>query len=153
MLRSAAKNFESVTVVTDPQDYGRVAAELESSRETTLITRLELARKVYATTSRYDGMITMELERLSAAAGRVGLGEKPLLPERVHIALRRQHELRYRENPHQAAALYVPASRAPEGLAAARQLHGKELSYNNFVDLEAARSLAGEFRRPAAGII
>jgi phosphoribosylaminoimidazolecarboxamide formyltransferase/IMP cyclohydrolase len=153
MLRSAAKNFESVTVVTDPQDYERVAAELESSRETTLITRLELARKVYATTSRYDGVITMELERLSAAAGRLELGAKPLLPERVHIALRRQQELRYGENPHQAAALYVPASRAPEGLAATNQLQGKELSYNNFVDLEAARSLAAEFRRPAAVII
>ncbi|HVS89650.1 MAG TPA: bifunctional phosphoribosylaminoimidazolecarboxamide formyltransferase/IMP cyclohydrolase [Candidatus Acidoferrum sp.] len=153
MLRSAAKNFESVTVVTDPQDYERVAAELESSRETSLVTRLELARKVYATTSRYDGTITMELERLSAAAGRVELGAKPLLPERVHIALRRQQELRYGENPHQAGALYVTAGRAPEGLAAANQLQGKELSYNNFVDLEAARSLAGEFRRPAAVII
>jgi len=81
LLRSAAKNFASVTVVTDSQDYERVAAELESSRETSLVTRLELARKVYATTSRYDGMITMELERLSAAAGRVELGAKPLLPE------------------------------------------------------------------------
>jgi len=153
MLRSAAKNFESVTVVTDPQDYDRVAAELESARETSLVTRLELARNVYATTSRYDGMITMELERLSAAAGQVELGEKPLLPERVHLALRRQQELRYGENPHQAAALYVTAGRAPEGLAAAKQLQGKELSYNNFVDLEAARSLAGEFRHPAAIII
>jgi phosphoribosylaminoimidazolecarboxamide formyltransferase/IMP cyclohydrolase len=153
MLRSAAKNFESVTVVSDPQDYERVAAELESSRETSLVTRLELARKAYAATSRYDGMITMELERLSAAAGRVELGAKPLLPERVHIALRRQQELRYGENPHQAAALYVIAGRAPEGLAAAKQLQGKELSYNNFVDLEAARSLAAEFSRPAAVII
>jgi len=153
MLRSAAKNLESVTVVTDPQDYDRVAAELESSRETSLVTRLELARKVYATTSRYDGIITMELERLSATTGRVELGAKPLLPERVHIALRRQQELRYGENPHQAGALYGPASRAPQGLAAAKQLQGKELSYNNFVDLEAARSLAAEFQRPAAVII
>jgi phosphoribosylaminoimidazolecarboxamide formyltransferase/IMP cyclohydrolase len=153
MLRSAAKNFESVTVVTDPDDYERVAAELESSRETSLATRLELARKVFATTSRYDGMITTELERLSAASGHVELGEKPLLPERVHIALRRQQELRYGENPHQAAALYVPAGHAPTGLAAAKQLQGKELSYNNFVDLEAARSLAAEFRQPAAVII
>jgi phosphoribosylaminoimidazolecarboxamide formyltransferase / IMP cyclohydrolase len=153
MLRSAAKNFESVTVVTDPADYERVAAELESSRETSLATRLELARKVFATTSRYDGMITTELERLSAASGHVALGEKPLLPERVHIALRRQQELRYGENPHQAAALYVPAGHAPSGLAAAKQLQGKELSYNNFVDLEAARSLAAEFRQPAAVII
>jgi phosphoribosylaminoimidazolecarboxamide formyltransferase/IMP cyclohydrolase len=153
MLRSAAKNFESVTVVTDPEDYERVAAELESSRETTLATRLELARKVFATTSRYDGLIAMELERLSAGAGRVELGAKPLLPERVHLALRRQQELRYGENPHQAAALYAPANRALEGLAAAKQLQGKELSYNNFVDLEAARSLAAEFRNPAAVII
>jgi phosphoribosylaminoimidazolecarboxamide formyltransferase / IMP cyclohydrolase len=95
----------------------------------------------------------MELERLSAAAGRVELGAKPLLPERVYIALRRQQELRYGENPHQAGAFYVPANRPPEGLAAAKQLQGKELSYNNFVDLEAARSLAAEFRRPAAIII
>jgi phosphoribosylaminoimidazolecarboxamide formyltransferase/IMP cyclohydrolase len=71
----------------------------------------------------------------------------------VYIALRRQQELRYGENPHQAAALYVPAGRAAEGLAAAKQLQGKELSYNNFVDLEAARSLAAEFRQPAAIII
>jgi phosphoribosylaminoimidazolecarboxamide formyltransferase/IMP cyclohydrolase len=152
MLRSAAKNFESVTVVTDPSDYDRVASELEKSRDTSLATRLELARKVFATTSRYDGMITTELERL-AATPHIALGEKPILPERVHIALRRQQELRYGENPHQAAALYVPAGRAPEGLAAAKQLQGKELSYNNFVDLEAARSLAAEFRNPAAVII
>src|SRR5437879_1673702 len=98
-------------------------------------------------------MITMELERLSAASGRVSLSAKPVLPERVHIALRRKQELRYGENSHQAAALYVPAGRAPEGLAAAKQLQGKELSYNNLVDLEAARSLAAEFQNPAAVII
>jgi phosphoribosylaminoimidazolecarboxamide formyltransferase/IMP cyclohydrolase len=153
MLRSAAKNFESVTVVTDPADFERVAKELESTGETTLATRLELARKVFATTSRYDGMITTELERLSAATGLVSLKAKPVLPERVHIALRRQQELRYGENPHQAAALYVLAGRAPEGLAGAKQLQGKELSYNNFVDLEAARNLAAEFKNPAAVII
>src|SRR5438445_11003513 len=68
MLRSAAKNFESVTVITDPANYARVAAELESARETSLATRLELARKVFATTSAYDGMITTELERLAASA-------------------------------------------------------------------------------------
>jgi phosphoribosylaminoimidazolecarboxamide formyltransferase/IMP cyclohydrolase len=153
MLRSAAKNFESVTVVVDPADYDRVAGELEHSGETSLATRLELARKVFATTSRYDGMIAMELERLSAVSGRVELDDRPLLPERVHIALRRHQELRYGENPHQAAALYVPAGRAAEGLAAAKQLQGKELSYNNFVDLEAARSLVAEFRQPAAVII
>ena len=153
MLRSAAKNFESVTVVTDAADFARVLKELESTGETTLETRVELARKVFASTSRYDGMITMELERLVAAAGHVALEARPVLPERVHLALRQQQELRYGENPHQAAALYVPAGRAPEGLAAAKQLQGKELSYNNFVDLEAARSLAAEFQNPAAVII
>src|SRR5215470_7719820 len=153
MLRSAAKNFESVTVVCDPADFERVAREIESSGDTSLGTRLDLARKVFATTSRYDGMITMELERLAAADGHVILQTKPALPERVHVALRKQQELRYGENPHQAAALYAPAGRAPEGLAAAKQLQGKELSYNNFVDLEAARSLAAEFKNPAAVII
>jgi phosphoribosylaminoimidazolecarboxamide formyltransferase / IMP cyclohydrolase len=152
MLRSAAKNFESVTVVTDPADYGKVAQELEASKETSLETRLALALKVFATTSRYDGMITTELERLKAA-GHLALGEKPVLPERVHIALEKRLPLRYGENPHQAAALYVPAGAAPSGLAAAKQLQGKELSYNNFVDLEAARSLAAEFSQPAAVIV
>jgi phosphoribosylaminoimidazolecarboxamide formyltransferase / IMP cyclohydrolase len=153
MLRSAAKNFESVTVVTDPGDYARVAGELAAARETSLATRLELARKVFATTSRYDGLITTELERLSYAAGHLTLGEAPLLPERLHIALQKKDSLRYGENPHQAAALYIPAGKPPAGLAAAKQLQGKELSYNNYVDLEAARSLASEFREPAAIII
>ncbi len=153
MLRSAAKNLESVTVICDPADYDRVATELEKSGETSLATRLELARKVFATTSRYDGLITMELERLAASGHQVELAAKPVLPERMHLALRLQQELRYGENPHQSAALYVPAGKAPDGLAAAKQLQGKELSYNNLVDLEAARGLAAEFKQPAAIII
>jgi phosphoribosylaminoimidazolecarboxamide formyltransferase/IMP cyclohydrolase len=153
MLRSAAKNFESVTVVTDPADYANVAEELEVKKETSLETRLALARKVFATTSRYDGMIATELERLSAAAAHLALSEKPTLPERIHVALAKKQPLRYGENPHQGAALYAPAGVVPFGLAAAKQLQGKELSYNNYVDLEAARSLAAEFRQPAAVII
>ncbi|HKV26181.1 MAG TPA: bifunctional phosphoribosylaminoimidazolecarboxamide formyltransferase/IMP cyclohydrolase [Candidatus Acidoferrum sp.] len=153
MLRSAAKNFESVTVVTDPGDYSRVASELESAGATTLATRVELARKVFATTAHYDGLITTELERLSTAEDHVQLGVKMLLPERIHVALDKKQSLRYGENPHQAAALYVPAGAPPSGLAAAKQLQGKELSYNNYVDLEAARSLAAEFSRPAAVIV
>src|SRR5262249_46998769 len=92
MLRSAAKNFESVTVVTDPDDYPRVAAELESARETSLATRLELAQKAFAATSRYDGIITAELERLSAAPG-LELSAPPALPERLNLALCRQQSL------------------------------------------------------------
>ncbi len=153
MLRSASKNWESVTVVTDPADYDRVAAELEENRETSLATRLELARKVFATTSRYDGMIATALERLSAASGKVELVSEEILPKRVSISLEKQQPLRYGENPHQAAALYAPAGKPASGLAAARQLQGKELSYNNYVDLEAARSIAAEFSKPAAVII
>jgi phosphoribosylaminoimidazolecarboxamide formyltransferase/IMP cyclohydrolase len=153
MLRSAAKNFESVTVVTDPADYARVAEELETARETSFAMRLELARKVFASTSRYDGMITTGLERLSVAGAHLALAEKQALPERLHLALQKKDPLRYGENPHQAAALYVPAGAKPAGLAAAKQLQGKELSYNNYVDLEAARSLAVEFRQPAAIIV
>jgi len=153
MLRSAAKNFESVAVVCDPADYARVAAELWKSRELSLELRLELARKIFAATSRYDGMIATELERLSAGGGHLALGTRPELPQRLHIALERAQGLRYGENPHQKAALYVPAGRAEVGLAGARQLQGKELSYNNLVDLDAAWRLVAEFERPAAAII
>src|SRR5271155_2919025 len=146
-------------MLSDPPDHARGPQKPGAAREPSLATKLELARKVFAATSSYDGKITMELERLSAAqgvggtAGHIALAPKAALPERVHISLRRQQELRYGENPHQVAALYIPAGRAPEGLAAAKQLQGKELSYNNFVDLEAARSLAAEFTRPAAVIV
>ena len=153
MLRSAAKNWESVTVVTDPTDYDRVATELEANRDTTPFTRLDLARKVFATTSRYDGMITTELERISLQSGHATLQTKEILPRRVNVALEKLQPLRYGENPHQAAALYIPAGKAASGLAAARQLQGKELSYNNLVDLESARSLAAEFQNPTAVII
>ncbi len=156
MVRSAAKNFASVAVVTDPADYAPVAAELRDKGELSLVTRLSLARKAYARTARYDGEIATELERLTAsdgAGGGVTLGSLEKLPERIHIALERRQAMRYGENPHQAAALYVPAGRPAAGLAGAKQLQGKELSYNNLVDLDAAWALAAEFRRPAAAII
>ncbi len=154
MVRSAAKNFESVAVVTDPADYARVAAELAAGgRSLALGTRLELARKAFAATARYDGIIATEFERLCAAENSLAVGERPVLPERFHLALGRRASLRYGENPHQRAALYVPAGSVPSGLAGAEQLQGKELSYNNLVDLDAAWALAGEFAQPAAVII
>jgi phosphoribosylaminoimidazolecarboxamide formyltransferase / IMP cyclohydrolase len=152
MVRSAAKNFQSVGIVTDPADYAAIAAELRASRHLSLARRLELARKAYALTSRYDGEITMELERL-AANGAVSMGVPEKLPERLHIALERRQPMRYGENPHQSAALYIPAGRPAVGLAGAKQLQGKELSYNNLVDLNAAWSLVREFARPAVAII
>jgi phosphoribosylaminoimidazolecarboxamide formyltransferase / IMP cyclohydrolase len=153
MVRSAAKNFESVAVVTDPGDYSRLADELRSQKEITASTRLELARKAFALTSRYDGEITMQLERLAANHGVEIAAGLEGLPRRLHLAFERQQEMRYGENPHQKAAFYVPAGGAPAGFAAARQLQGKELSYNNLVDLDSASKLVGEFTRPAAAII
>src|SRR5712692_8978655 len=107
MVRSAAKNFEGVAVVTDPADYPHVASELAAAHALSLETRLELARKAFASTARYDGAIATELERLTVAAGAVHLGKAPELPERLHVSLERLQALRYGENPHQLAALYL----------------------------------------------
>jgi phosphoribosylaminoimidazolecarboxamide formyltransferase/IMP cyclohydrolase len=156
MVRSAAKNFQSVGVVTDPGDYAAIAAELRERGELSLATRLNLARKAYARTARYDGEIATKLERLSVsegAAGGITIGALEKLPQRMHIALERRQSMRYGENPHQAAALYIPAGYPAAGLAGAKQLQGKELSYNNLVDLDSAWALAKEFHRPAVAII
>jgi phosphoribosylaminoimidazolecarboxamide formyltransferase / IMP cyclohydrolase len=152
MVRSAAKNFQSVGVVTDPADYGAVASELREKGDLSLGTRLELARKAFARTARYDGEIATELERL-AAHKTVEINAPSKLPERIHVSLERKQVMRYGENPHQAAALYVSAGRAASGLAGAKQLQGKELSYNNLVDLDAAWRLSLEFREPAVAIM
>jgi phosphoribosylaminoimidazolecarboxamide formyltransferase / IMP cyclohydrolase len=152
MVRSAAKNFQSVAVVTDAADYAAVAAELRGRRELSLATRLELARKAYARTARYDGEIATELERL-AANGDVSIGAPEKLPQRININLERRQTMRYGENPHQQAALYIPAGRPGAGLAGAKQLQGKELSYNNLVDLDAAWDLVTEFRRHGVAIV
>jgi phosphoribosylaminoimidazolecarboxamide formyltransferase/IMP cyclohydrolase len=153
MVRSASKNFESVAVVTDPADYSTLAKELTERGDWSLETRLNLARKAFATTARYDGLITSELERLSVSDGKVILGVKPELPARLNLSLERHSTMRYGENPHQRAALYIPAGQKASGLAGARQLQGKELSYNNLVDLDAAWRLAQEFAKPAAVIV
>ncbi|HET9402739.1 MAG TPA: bifunctional phosphoribosylaminoimidazolecarboxamide formyltransferase/IMP cyclohydrolase, partial [Candidatus Acidoferrales bacterium] len=116
-------------------------------------TRLELARKAYAATSRYDGLIAMELERVTADGAKLAIGERTALPQRLHVALIEKQAMRYGENPHQQAALYAPAGVTPSGFAAARQLQGKELSYNNLADLDSAWRLVQEFREPAVAII
>jgi phosphoribosylaminoimidazolecarboxamide formyltransferase/IMP cyclohydrolase len=152
MLRSAAKNFQSVAVITDPADYDPVAAELRLRRELSLAMRLELARKAFARTARYDGEIATQLERL-AADNKVEIGPLERLPHRLHLSLQRREVMRYGENPHQAAALYVPVGCEAAGFAAAKQIQGKELSYNNLVDLDSAWALANEFKHPAVAII
>jgi phosphoribosylaminoimidazolecarboxamide formyltransferase/IMP cyclohydrolase len=152
MVRSAAKNFQSVGVITDAADYPAIATELREKGELSLATRLQLARKAYARTARYDGEIATELERLAANGG-VSIGALEKLPGRIHIALERRQAMRYGENPHQAAALYIPAGYPATGLAGAKQIQGKELSYNNLVDLDAARGLVMEFERAGVAII
>jgi phosphoribosylaminoimidazolecarboxamide formyltransferase / IMP cyclohydrolase len=153
MVRSAAKNFESVAVVTDPSDYASLLAEFGERRDWSLKTRLSLARKAFAMTARYDSLIATELERLQASDGSVILAPRPEFPAQLHLELSRHAALRYGENPHQKSAVYIPGGAPASGLAGARQLQGKELSYNNLVDLDAAWSMAQEFAEPACAIV
>jgi phosphoribosylaminoimidazolecarboxamide formyltransferase / IMP cyclohydrolase len=144
MIRSAAKNFEDVTVVVDAADYHSVLVELENtqgcvSRET----RACLARKAFAATAAYDGAISTTLQKWAGID----------LPENLHLNVRKAFDLRYGENPHQTAALYVNPSAAGRGLACAEQIQGKELSFNNLVDLEAGWRLVQEFTEPTTAII
>lgn len=136
MLRSAAKNHESVTVVVDPVDYAEVADQVLATGGTTLELRRRLAASVFARTSAYDGQIADYLAR-TFGPGAVKTGSP--WPASYQINLPRVQKLRYGENPHQAAALFGGFARY------FRQLHGRELSYNNIIDLTAAAALAGEF--------
>jgi phosphoribosylaminoimidazolecarboxamide formyltransferase/IMP cyclohydrolase len=133
MLRSAAKNHESVTVVVDPKDYETVAGEISKNGNTTLELRRRLAAKVFARTAAYDAAIAVYLHQSFSA------GAPATLPARLMVQAPLAQPLRYGENPHQAAALYGPFGDY------FRQLHGKELSYNNILDLTAAANLIGEF--------
>ena len=134
MLRSAAKNHQSVTVVVDPADYSRVADQVSSGGETTLELRRELAVKVYSRTAAYDGAIALHLANVYEQ-------EQPSgdLPDKLVVRADKSQNLRYGENPHQRAALY---GRFGEFY---QQLHGKALSYNNILDLPAAAGLLVEF--------
>ena len=144
MIRSAAKNFHDVTVVVDPADFVVV---LEEARKNggcvSAETRARLSRKAFATTAAYDGAISTTLQKWAD-------GE---FPARLHLNYHKTLDLRYGENPHQKAALYVNPGAAGRGLASAKQLQGKELSFNNLVDLEAAWRLVCEFTEPTTVII
>jgi phosphoribosylaminoimidazolecarboxamide formyltransferase/IMP cyclohydrolase len=143
MIRSAAKNFEDVAVVVDPADYAGILEELRRNGGLERESRLALARKAFATTAAYDGFISTTLQERAA----------PGLPKSFHLNFEKAMDLRYGENPHQSAALYHNRAVAGRGLAYAPQLQGKELSYNNLVDLEAAWRLAQEFTEPVTAII
>ena len=151
MIRSAAKNFQDVAVVTSPADYEQVAKELANSGgELSSPTRWRLAQKAFATTAAYDSAIASTLERVSAN-GRFEFHEGVALPQTLRLSFNKIMDLRYGENPHQKAAMYSDGS--GRGVANGRQIQGKELSYNNIVDLEAAWDLAREFEEPVCTII
>jgi phosphoribosylaminoimidazolecarboxamide formyltransferase/IMP cyclohydrolase len=141
MIRSAAKNFEDVAVVVDAADYPKVLEEIEQAGGVSGETRARLARKAFATTAAYDSAISLTLQARAGAE----------FPENLHLNYTKVMDLRYGENPHQKAALYANLSGG--GLARARQHQGKELSYNNLVDLEAAWRMVREFDEPTTAII
>ena len=151
MIRSAAKNFQDVAIVTAPADYDAIAAELE--RENGALckeTKWRLAQKAFATTAEYDSAIASTLERVSPDRFEPEQGASAF-PATLRFSFHKTLDLRYGENPHQKAAMYSDGS--GKGVANARQLQGKELSYNNIVDLEAAWDLAQEFEEPVCAII
>jgi phosphoribosylaminoimidazolecarboxamide formyltransferase/IMP cyclohydrolase len=142
LIRAAAKNHEFVAIITDPGDYDGVIAEIAQSGGTSLATRRRLARQAYAATAAYDAAIAQWF------AAEEGVAFPATLVIAGHLAA----ETRYGENPHQAAALYRTDERRT-GVAGARQVQGKELSYNNYADTDAALELVAEFAAPAVAII
>jgi phosphoribosylaminoimidazolecarboxamide formyltransferase / IMP cyclohydrolase len=155
MIRAAAKNHAAVAVVTDRSQYAPVVDELKATRALSAETRAGLAREAFRRTAEYDATIARYLGGVQSAAG--GAGEVParpqVLPTRLRLDLERGLELRYGENPHQAAAFYRLAGALPSGIAAMKQLHGPELGYNNLLDFSAALGLLLEFDEPAAVVI
>jgi phosphoribosylaminoimidazolecarboxamide formyltransferase/IMP cyclohydrolase len=149
MIRAAAKNFQDVAVVVSPDQYDSLARELNANMGSlSAKTHWRLAQEAFARTAAYDAAVTAKLSQIDAE-GRSAL-ESETMPETLRIEAKRSQVLRYGENPHQQAALY---SFGTGGIASGKQLHGKELSYNNLVDLDAAWQLILEFSRPAAAII
>jgi phosphoribosylaminoimidazolecarboxamide formyltransferase/IMP cyclohydrolase len=143
MIRSAAKNFHDVAVVTSPADYPAIAEELARTQgELSLETKWKLAQKAFATTAAYDSAIASTLERIPDIKSSQ-LATEESFPQILRLSFQKTLDLRYGENPHQKAAMYSDGSGV--GVANARQLQGKELSYNNIVDLQAAWDLAQEF--------
>jgi phosphoribosylaminoimidazolecarboxamide formyltransferase / IMP cyclohydrolase len=151
MIRSAAKNFHDVAIVTSPADYDAIADELSrSAGAISLTTKWRLAQKAFATTAAYDSAIASTLERISADSFQLP-PEKTVFPPTLRFTFQKILDLRYGENPHQKAAMYSDGSGI--GVANARQLQGKELSFNNIVDLQAAWDLPQEFNDPVVAII
>jgi phosphoribosylaminoimidazolecarboxamide formyltransferase / IMP cyclohydrolase len=139
MLRAAAKNYQSVTVIVDPNDYEDVLQGVKGG-EVTLEKRQQLAAKVFQHTASYDALITQYFTK--------GIGEA--FPKSYTMTYEKVQTLRYGENPHQAAAFYQQPISEAGSLASSKQLHGKELSYNNIQDANAALEILAEYDEPAA---
>ncbi len=136
MLRSAAKNYNDVTVVCDPADYDTILAEINATGNTTLKTRLQLSAKAYTHTAQYDACIATYMR------------EKAGLNEKLFLEFDLKQGLRYGENPHQSAKFYASTKAIPFSLATGKQLQGKEMSYNNIQDANAALNIARDFQEP-----
>jgi phosphoribosylaminoimidazolecarboxamide formyltransferase/IMP cyclohydrolase len=143
MIRSAAKNFKYVTVVVDNDDFKRVIEEIETNGDVSLGVKTDLARKAYTHTAFYDSLISNYFNKL--------LNIK--FPEEITIAARKKQNMRYGENPHQEAAFYIQPFIKEPSVSTGKQLHGKELSFNNIIDINAAIELLKEFKEPASVII
>ena len=150
LIRAAAKNYQDVAVIVSPEDYETILDEMRASGgRLSPATRWQLARKAFRLTADYDRAISARLARIDVGDGRFA-DRSSVLPSALDLLADLALPLRYGENPHQQAALY---SNRQSGIAGAKQLQGKELSYNNLVDLDAAWQLVLEFAAPAAAII
>jgi phosphoribosylaminoimidazolecarboxamide formyltransferase/IMP cyclohydrolase len=148
MVRSAAKNYEHVAVVTDPADYAPVLKEMAAAAGAIgADTRFRLAQKAFSHTAHYDGAISNYLTSLDPA------GARTRFPQRLNLQFERVQAMRYGENPHQEAAFYRDSQPAPGMLSAYRQLQGKELSYNNIADADAAWECVKSLAEPACVIV
>ena len=136
MLRSAAKNYSDVTVVCDPTDYDAILAEINATGNTTVETRLQLSAKAYTHTAQYDACIATYMR------------EKAGLNEKLFLEFDLKQGLRYGENPHQSAKFYATTTETAFSLASGKQLQGKEMSYNNIQDANAALNIARDFQKP-----
>jgi len=152
MIRGAAKNFGDVLVVTSPGDYARVLAALDEPGGPTLALRFDLAKQAFAHTASYDSAIASELESVEVKDGACRrLADRDPLPSRLFMVTNKLRTLRYGENPHQPGAWYVPSDLATGDVPAV--LQGKELSFTNLLDVDAACRIASEFVEPAAVVI
>ena len=138
MIRAAAKNYKYVTVIIDPEDYSKVLSELKESNDTSLETRLYLARKVFNYTAYYDALISKYFNEL----------EEVEFPAYLTLGYKLKDNLRYGENPHQKAAFYISPDPTEGSIALGKKLHGKELSFNNINDGNAAIDMVKEFDQP-----